>query len=293
MSKRGISNDERSTSKPGVIGKKHRFLGLSLAGGKTDKACLAVLEYYPEYKKIFLTKVLDKIKNEESISADLKLFETIDQNRTDAESLALDVPWQLPLCLRCKLKCPGYERCQEDQILWMWNYYKNKNMKKRPKKIFTPYTQRTVEMFLATELEEPFIVPHAMGANRAPVLARATFLQRRVSLPTIEVFPTLTLWRIGRSLNMIKSHLLYHRHSARGSESRRAILNSLNSANIAFVYEQDIRIMVENNHAFEAFLCSMTGFLKFMNLTEKRPDGFPKAEDWIDFPLKNIKWKSL
>jgi hypothetical protein len=39
-----------------------RFIGVSLAGGKSDKACVAVLEYYREKNKIFLSRLFDKIK---------------------------------------------------------------------------------------------------------------------------------------------------------------------------------------------------------------------------------------
>ena len=56
------ANDSQARSKT--------FLGLSLAGGKTDKSCLAVLEYFPEQKKVFLTKLHEKIKNEEALSSD-------------------------------------------------------------------------------------------------------------------------------------------------------------------------------------------------------------------------------
>jgi len=292
MSKGRISNAER-TSCGSSVKEMHRFLGLSLAGGKSDKACLAVIEYFPKYKKIFLTKIFERIKTEDEISADLKIFEYIEQVRENAESLSMDTPWQVPLCLRCEMKCPGYENCKEPHIEWMWKHSKEKNKKKKPKKIFTPYTQRSVEMIFATEFEEPFILPHALGANQAPLLARAAFLKKRIDLPTLEIYPKASLWRLGRSLNVMKSHLRYHRHSVGGAESRRVILQALGASNTAFVYEQDIRLMTENNHAFEAFLCAFTGFLQFKGLTEERPKGFPKNEDWIQLPLGEINWKAL
>jgi hypothetical protein len=42
--------------------------------------------------------------------------------------------------------------------------------------------------------------------------------------------------------------------------------------------------MIENNHAFEAFIAAYTGFLSHQKKTEKRPVDFPKAESWIEFP---------
>ena len=284
MSKRRLSSSELASRRNLNLQDFHRFLGLSLAGGKTDKACLAVLEYFPKYKKLFLTKIFDKVKSDENISSDLKLFEFIEQMKSKTEFLALDVPWDLPLCLQCELKCPGYENCSEPHIEWMWDHFREYSRKKKPKRIFTPYTQRATEMYLATELDENFILPHAMGSNRAPLLARAKFLHRRLHIKTIEVHPTLTLWRIGRTLPILKSHLRSHRLSAGGADARRSILKSFSEAHLTFFYEQDVKLMIENNHAFEAYLCALTAFLKFKGQTMPRPESFPKKESWIEIP---------
>ena len=297
MSKERISSSERKTKKSAsglkATKKPIRFLGLSLGGGKADKACLAVLEYFPEHNKIFLSKIFEKIKNDEFISADLKIHELIEQYADSLAYLALDVPMQLPQCLRCEKKCPGFENCSESHIEWMWKAFRAKNKQKKPKKIFTPYTERCVEMYLSDQLEEPFHLGHAMGANTAPLLARAAFIMRRLSVPVIEISPQVSLWRIGQSLKIMKSHLRFHRHSVSGASARKEILESLSQHSLAFLYQADQKLMIENNHAFESFLCAFTAFLKFKKLTIDRPQGFPKSEDWIEVPEKNIRWKDL
>lgn len=272
-----------------------RFLGISLAGGKSDKACVALIEYYPQNKKIFLSRLFEKLKSEEKISADLKIHDLIDQNKETLEYVAFDIPWKLPSCLTCLQKCPGYENCNEAHIEWMWKHSDEKLKKKRPRKMFTPYTQRCVEMHLATELEEPFILNHAMGSNSAPLLARAQFIKKRIdqNVKCIEVNPSLTLWRIGRMMDVMKSHLRHHRAAFGGDEARKQFLHAVNERNITFIYHQDLKQMIENNHAFEAFLCALTGFLKYKNLTENRPKDFPTHEDWIEFPKTNLKVKDF
>lgn len=270
-----------------------RYLGLSLSGGKADKACLSVLDYYPEQKRIFLSKIFEKIKNEENISADLKIHEIIEQYQPEVELLGVDVPWELPLCLTCQLNCPGYENCTEPHIKWMWNHLQTTQKKKKPKRTFTPYTQRSAEMYLATALEEPFILPHMLGSNSAPLVARAKFILRRFQQAKIEVNPKLSVWRIGRSLGIRPSQLKFHRHSIGGDDSRRLILNTLAEHNIAFLYEQDRKLMIENNHAFESFICAMTAFLKSKDLTENRPENFPTHETWIEFPQAKIPWSRI
>jgi len=297
MSKRKIPVSARKTSQLAESGdvkqKVIRLIGISLAGGKSDKACVAVLEYFTENKKLFLSRLFEKIKSEEKISGDLKIHELIEQNLETTSYVAFDTPWQIPNCMSCQKKCPGYENCHEPHIEWMWHYQNEKLGKKRPKKLFTPYTQRAVEMYLQTELEEPFQPHHAMGSNQAPLLARAAFIQRRLSADCIEVFPRLTIWRLGKALNLMKSQLRGHREAFGGDEARKSFLQSLSENNLAFIYHQDFKQMTENNHAFEAFICGLTAFLKLQGLTEKKPKGFPKNESWIEFPIKDIRIKDI
>lgn len=270
--------------------KLYRFAGVALGGGKTDRTVVAVIEYYPEHKKVFLRRIHEKIKAEGEVSADQKLYEILAAEAAELESITFDTPLQLPKCLRCHLTCPGYESCQEPEIRWMWKIHGERARTKRPLKIFTPYTERCSELYISTQLEEAFHPSHALGANLAPLTARALFLQRRLKVPCFEAFARLSLWRMGRALRIPKSHLRYHRHSVEGDESRLYILRTLVEKEIAFLYQQDIRLMVENWYAFEAFLCALTGFLRYQGQCEKKPKDFPKDEAWIEFPKEHIDW---
>lgn len=295
MSKKKISEKKHHKAASGTSesNKVLRFVGVSLGGGKSDKACVAVLEYYPENQKLFLSRLFEKIKSDDKISGDLKIHEIIEQNAPGLKYVAFDTPWKLPNCLTCKKKCPGFESCEETHVQWMWKHQDEKLKKKRPKKLFTPYTQRCIEFYLQTEMDETFHLHHAMGSNSAPLLARASFIQRRLNAECVEVFPKLTLWRLGNVLNVMKSHLRTHKAAFGGDESRAQFLQSLNEHNIAFLYNQDMKQMVENSHAFEAFLCGFTAYLKHRGLTEKRPKSFPANEDWIEFPSSDIKLKDM
>lgn len=186
--------------------------------------------------------------------------------------------------MRCRLKCPGYEACRESEIQWMWKHYRELNKQRKPKKLFTPYTERCVEMHVAQGLEQSFSVNHALGSNLAPLTARAAFISRRLKVKTIEVMPKVSLWRIGQALHVGKSHLLFHRHSVSGEESRRIFLSRLVEKDLVFLYDQDMRTMVENNQAFEAFLVAFTAVLHSQGLCESRPKGFPRSEDWVAIP---------
>ncbi len=267
-----------------------RFIGVSLAGGKSDKACVAILEYYPENKKIFLSRLFEKIKSEGEVSGDLKIHELISQQEQSVQYVAFDTALSMPVCLVCPLKCPGYELCKEPHIEWMWQHFRENDIKKKPKKLFTPYTQRAVELYFQSNLEDKFYLHHAMGANSAPLLARALFIKNRLKHKCIEVFPKLTMWRLGEALGLTKLALKDHRAAFGGDESREKFIHAMNERNFTFIYHQDAKSMIENSHAFEAFLCGLTAFLKYKNLTEPRPKNFPKNESWIDFPVKDVSF---
>lgn len=171
----------------------------------------------------------------------------------------------------------------------MWKHYRAKE-KAKPKKLFTPYTERCVEQYLESHLEEPFHVQHALGSNLAPLTARAQYIIRRLELPIIEVFPKVSFWRIGLSLHIAKSHLRSHRHWDAGLPSREALINRLMDRNLTFIYDQDFKVLTENAHAFDAFLCAMTGLLSFQGHCEPRPKGFPRGESWVEIPKKSLVW---
>lgn len=292
--KTAASKTELEITIPQITLQRLSFIGIALGGGKSDKTCLAHVEYFTDQKKIFLSEIQDKIKPEGDISSDLLLHEVLmnkeAHSKTGISGVAYNVPLTLPKCVTCKLKCPGYEACSEDEILWMWEHYRRLEARGEAKKLFTPYTERCVEQYLATELEEVFHVQQALGANVAPLTARAQYINRRLNLNTIEVHPRMSLWRIGRSMHIQKSYLRFHKHQAGGDEARAAILKELIRRAGVFIYEQDVRLMTTNANAFDAFICALTAVLKHNGQCEERPSDFPTHEGWIEIPKENIVW---
>lgn len=292
MSKSRIRSHERETRRALDVKSKAqlqesevvRFVGVSLSGGKADKACVVVLDYYPSAQKIFLSKMIEKIKAEEFISADLKIHEILTQYLDQTAGIAFDVPLSLPKCMTCVLACPGYETCNEAEIKWMRNHYHHNMEKKKLKKLFTPYTQRCADAFLTTIEDENLEVQHALGANLAPLTARGIFIQRRLKTHILEVFPKMTAWRLGEHLKINKSQLRSIRHSVGGDDARRSFLNQLSDKMGLFIYQQDFKSMIDNHHAFEALLCALTALFKYQGRTEKKPKDFPKKEGWVEIP---------
>ncbi len=265
-----------------------RFAGVALGGGKTDKTAVAILDYFPTQKRVFLRNLRERVSGStvkgEEITADEALLQVLNEEETDLSIIAFDVPLTLPVSISGSSK-------DEDKVLaWMRKQHDKRSKEKRPNKMFTPYTERAAEIYIANELEEPFHPPHALGSNHAPLTARAHYLKKRLKQKLIETYPKLTLWRVGETLQMPKSHLRFHRHAVDSDEARHFILRTLIEKEIAFIYQQDLKAMVENSIAFEAFLCALTAFLHYRGQTEKPPLDFPKTEAWIDFPVQKIRW---
>lgn len=242
-----------------------------------------MIDFYPGSKRLFLSGIHDRIKSEEFISADLKLHELISQFSDNCKWLGFDVPLSIPVCLLCKLKCPGFEACSVDEIKWMRGIYQNIK-KKKPKKMFTPYTQRAIDLFLQELEEDNLEIQQALGANLAPLTARAHFIQRRLDVPGFEVAAKVSVLRIGQRLQVSKSHLLSYRSTTSGEEARRVFLQALCDKTGLFIYQQDLKTLIDSYHAFDALICAFVGYLHFQEKTEAAPLSFPKAAGWSWFP---------
>jgi len=296
MSKKGLSSIKNLESRNTWLAdslKFHQYAGLCLSGGKSNKTSLAVVQYYPKQRKIFLERLEDKISSDPITSADEKLLNILGSYKRRLKALAIDAPSSLPKCIRCRLKCPGYNVCTVSEISWLRQEYKKINNKKKPKVGFTPYTQRCAEVYIAKHMDEPFYPSHALGSNGAPLTARANYLSRHIKQKKIEFYPKLSLWRIGRSLGVQKSYLRFHKNSADGNEIREAILAKLIDKDVAFIYDQDLKTLIKSPQAFEAFLGALTSVLYGDKQVEAKPKGFPKSASWIEIPNKEIIWRDL
>lgn len=265
--------------------KKVRFMGLSLGGGKTHRTHLAVIDYFVDNQKVFLTHLFRDLGESSGKSGDTQLIELIKQNNTNLNSITVDYPLSAPKCMRCRLKCPGVEDCKEEEIQWMWGFYNKLDEKKRPNKIFTPYTERCADQWLSQEMDIPVANDHALGSNRAPLYMRGQFLKKRLERIRLqEAQLKLTVWRLGRALKISKTPLLFYKHSVDGEHHRQVILDKLVDKEWIFIYSQDLKHMVRDGFVFEAVLAAFTGVLNYQKLCERPPKNFPKGESWLLFP---------
>lgn len=265
---------------------------MSLGGGKNDKSSICILDYYTAPHKLFIKEVHEKIFTHNEESADDQIVEYLNRKDSNLKFIAFDVPITLPQCF--VHACKGVHQCGASSTKWHWRIYKKLKEKNKNHKLFNPYVERCVDLFIAHQLEEKFPFPCALGANAAPLTARAHHLRSRfwkeLDEKLIEVYPRLSFWRMGLKLKLPKSNLRFYKHAVRGHVSREQFLSELIKQNIIFIYEQDAQKILDRPSSFDAFLTALTAYLKFKGCTEKPPKGFPTQEGWVEYPDKDFDW---
>jgi hypothetical protein len=267
---------------------KQRFLGLELAGAKNQKTSLAVLEFYPKERKLFLLDIFDRISAHEDQSSDEAVLEVIREESSENTYLGVNVPLNLPPCIPCQRKtCPLPAHCTVPAVKWMREI--TEQVQGRP---FTPYTQRPIELWvrhlILPRLSDSalFEVDEALGGNKAPLTARMQFLNRHLpSLSIVEVWTKLTVAILATQMKIPSRTLASYRHIEDGINAREEILTHLVKHWELFIYERDLRKLSMSLTAFDAFVCAFTAFLSETKMCAPIPKGFSSSFGWIQYPL--------
>jgi len=276
-----------------------RYLGLELAGSKNSKTTLAVLEFYPKEKKVFLLDLFDQIGPNDEKSGDEVLIELINDLTSSYQKneikLGVNVPMHFPPCLNCKKKtCSLKKRCMHPTYQWVKDFLKKiekTDPQIKPVKEYIPYTQRPIELWLrhAVLSQIPdrlqFEIDECLGGNKAPLTARMVYLLKYLKkTKTIEILPKLSTCLIAQKLNIPIRFVEKHRKLEDGIEARTLFLDLLCKEKEIFIYEKDLQNLAKNLSSFDAFICAYTALLSDLNECEKPPKGFPKSSGWIEYP---------
>lgn len=267
------------------IPKGERFLGVALSGVKTPKTSMAVLEYYPQTQRYALAHIFDQITSKDNKSPDQMLMEHITKT-SNVQSIHIDVPLQFPKTILNILKCPGFESDTQEELKWMQNFYSQEVSSKKLSRSLSPYTERIPELYWKNKLDEKFVLDHAGGSNKAPLMFRAIYLQHLLKQYSMyEFYPKISVWQIGRAYKIAKSVLRSYAHSVYGQESRELILAQLEKHMNLFAYDVEKRKMLKDINAFNAFIGALTGVYHSNKMTFSKDPGIPKSEAWPHVPL--------
>jgi len=281
-----------------------RYLGLELAGAKNQKTSLAVLEYYPKERKVFLLDIYDKISSNDEQNGDEALLETLQEttnlDKSRVAKLGVNVPVTLPPCIGCtRPACRAQQKCTGPTVQWM------RDLTERAREDeelavnvleFTPYTQRPFELWARYKIlpmlppDFRFEIDEALGGNRAPLTARMHFLGKHLkNLPVVEVWPKLTISVLAAILGIPKRVILKYRKPEEGYQARMDLLETIALKQGVFIYERDLKKLASSLTAFDSFLCAYTAMLSDLDLTAKPPKGFPKDSGWVEYPIRQVK----
>lgn len=266
-----------------------RFIGLDLTGAKNAKTTLAVLEYFPREKKLFVLDVQSGIGPDKDHSGDTVLIETLTEHAENHENpvLSVNAALSLPPCIQCTRKACTKE-CAGPEVKWMRTFAKNNGIPAT----FTPYTQRPVELFLKewipNHLPERlrFDIDETLGGNRAPLSARMHFLKRSLEerFQIEECHSKLSAMLLGLEFKIPPRVLARYRSVEDGSQAREDLLHQLMDKLSLFVYERDRKKIAEHLNAFDAFICAVSAWSSSERGQIKPPKGFPVASGWITIP---------
>lgn len=272
------------------------YLGLELSGAKNEKTTLAVLEFYPREKKLFLLEIYERISGVEDESSDDALIHLLAELRPGAAMLTVNVPLTLPPCIPCtKAHCPTPAKCTVGAVKHM-RETSRRSARKNKRKVanpFTPYTQRPIELWIKEEvmpeydLEGTFEIDETLGGNKGPLTARMQYLNRHIKLKTIETWPKLSTALLCQAMELPGRLYKEHRHLERGAHARAEILTALCRKADVFVYERDLRKISQSLGSFNAFICAFIGFLADQELCAQPPSSFPATSGWVYYPLSH------
>jgi hypothetical protein len=101
---------------------QNAIAGMSLGGGRKDNFYFSLLQYFPEKKRWFLTK-LSQVKDEGAKDGDIAIRSWTKD--VDLKHLVVDFPLTSPTCETCRLDCPGTDNCHHPTVLEVRSQMKN------------------------------------------------------------------------------------------------------------------------------------------------------------------------
>jgi hypothetical protein len=272
-----------------------RYLGLSVGGAKSERTCLAVIDHYQNHRKSFVVDVFEGIAAEGELNADQVLIDLVeelsgelsDENESAVRVMGVDAPLTLPPCLLgCDSDCPGYEKCRKPEVRWMRNLYLKERARNSRVKHFTPYSQRPVDLyFRSRQPERDFTRDETMGANLAPQAARMAYLRERLGVAKlVEVWPKLALFNVMKPLKLTRRDVLECRNLERGAAIRTRILERLADVAQIFIYERDLKKLIQNMDAFDSFLCAWVAMMSDLGKVVPFKADLPLDSGWVTIP---------
>ncbi|MFO7563337.1 MAG: DUF429 domain-containing protein [Enhygromyxa sp.] len=262
------------SERAGARASLHRFIGISLGGGRGKTTAVARLELRDEQLTLAEARTRWGQRGGGEVEAaagplqleapfrDDVLLRWFERWIDEATIVAFDAPLTLPPCVRCQLACPGVDACSVPVVAWMRRHAESliaRTGRSDPgKPAVTPYTQRATELLLERATLQP---REALGQGMGPLAARAAYLRRalsprlRLHENLLEVHPRATLIRM---FGLREERRTRHGSANQTWEIRKQMLGQLVEG-LAFdrVWPD---LVVRNVHVFHAVVSAFTAY---------------------------------
>lgn len=266
-----------------------RMIGLELSGPHSNRTALVVLDFYQSQSRLVVSHVHSNFGSLENKSSDNILMEEIQRLMAEVpENAFLGICTQAPLSLPPFFKDKHARKTEERWLQEIWS-------KTKPKpNFFTSYLNRPVDAWLRYFTPERFQIPEAMGANLAPLAARALYLSELLGLSLKESFPRATMSRVVQSLEFSRFWPKLYTDVEKGLGVRQDFFERLfQKIPQLFCYEGDLETLIVELNCFQAFLSALALFLKANSQCDNIPEGFPDSATWILIPRQHIRWEEI
>ncbi len=266
-----------------------RWIGLELSGPHSERSAVVVLDEYPQSQRLVLSQVLSGLGANEEKSSDDALIELLRALSSPSEggrfeAMATQAPLSLPPFFKSSDDRPREERWLKE--LWA-------RTKPRPR-VFLPYLNRPLDVWMRYFTPERFQIPEAMGANLAPLAARIQALKSELPSPIFESYPRASFTRIVGGAGFSRYWPKLYSDAEQGLRVRDDFLERLLKIfPQIFAYQGDLETLVVDLPSFHAFMSALSLFLNDKGQCDPKPEHFPSSASWLLLPRQKVRWDAL
>ncbi len=273
---------------------EEKFAGLELGGGKSDRTALVCLEFFAQDSRIFLRKVLKNLGATTLGSADEVLIQ--EMKKAEASIIGVNAPLGFPPYVSCDAKhLVPVELSQDESVVWMIEEAKRSGLASR--KLPTPYTQRSLDVYLRTRVQARFEfdlhLEETMGSGRAPLATRMRYiLSQAPGIEFHEALPRLALVVLAEWYCIPDRELRRYRDIEEGAGHRLSMLHYLQSdlrekgLPQLFLYDSDMDGLAKDLSVFNALLCGLMAAYYRVGLVESPGSDFQKHWGFMIIPKR-------
>lgn len=232
--------------------------GVAVGSGRHDRTVICQLKHFRQNNRVFVLQVKDFYKHPYPDEAFLDHLDHTPQKPT----LVVDGPLTWPSCATCGCSNRSVWLCPVPTVKWMVQE-QSKLPSHRPLSGMAPYLIRPVEYYLNRISNGRWHVDACFGANVAFKAVRIQYWKRRLPSEIVlyETFVSVAVFLLAMELGMTRTQAGGILNLAQGVALRQLWIEKATQRWGLFIYESDLKLILENPYAFRALVAAITGYV--------------------------------